>query len=94
MSWFLLINVGNLFLVLALLVSYFLKKNWQKLLTLLFFSLLLKFKPGIDPENLVFLLSGLSGIFLGKRLPFKTKMNLIVSIVFSLLFLNIVLKLI
>jgi hypothetical protein len=94
MSWFLLINVGNLFLVLALLASYFLKKNWQKLLTLLFFSLLLKFKPGIDPENLVFFLSGLSGIFLGKRLPFKTKMNLIVSIVFSLLFLNIVLKLI
>jgi hypothetical protein len=63
-------------------------KPWMKVGIIIAVSLTVKFRPGIDVDNIMFMISAIAGSILGEALPFRKGMNIFLSIVISLIIFN------
>ncbi len=73
------LSLGDLVLIATIIIAGFMKEPWQKALTVVFFALMVKFRPGIDVENLLFLGSGFMAIGLPAVLPFEKNAGKVIS---------------
>jgi hypothetical protein len=72
----------------TLVATSFFKSLWIKASIILIVTLLLKFSPGLDIDNIVFLVSALIGVTLAQSMPFKKEFNIFISIIISLSIFN------
>ena len=84
-------SLGDLAFILAIVIAGFLKEPWQKSIVVVVFALMVKFRPGIDLQNLLFLGSGFVAIGLPSILPFekgagKVIAGIIAFIIWKILF--------
>jgi len=84
----LLFNLGNIVLIIALISISATKKTFLKGVIILFATLLIKFRPVIDAENIVFLISLIFGTILQEKLPFTKNVNILLSVIVALSILN------
>jgi len=88
MSLSLLFNLGNIILLVALISISATKNIFIKGAIILVATLLIKFRPVIDAENIVFLISLIFGTILQEKLPFTKNVNILLSVVVALAILN------
>lgn len=95
MSPWSLISWGSIWLVILITSVSFIKNPAGKIGVILIFSLLLKFRPGFDAENIAFAASSMIGAISFEKLPFDKRVNLvssnIIGLILLLLFINFVL---
>ena len=84
----LLFNVGNIVLFIALIGASATKNVFIKGVIIFVATLLIKFRPIIDIENIVFLFSLISGVILQEKLPFTKNVNILLSLVVAFAVLN------
>ena len=89
MSLSLLFNLGNIILLVALISMSATKNFFIKGIIILVATLLIKFRPVIDAENIVFLISLIFGAILQEKLPFTKNVNILLSVVVALTILNV-----
>jgi len=83
-----LFNIGNIVLFIALISVSVTKNIFIKGIIILVATLLIKFRPIIDIENIAFLLSLVFGMILQEELPFTRNINILLSLVIALVVLN------
>jgi len=83
-----LISVGNIIFLITLLAVFYTKNVFIKSIIILTSALLIKFRPGINSENIAFLLTLIAGAILAEKLPFNKNANMILSGVISFIVLN------
>jgi len=88
MSLSLLFNLGNIILLVALISMSATKNFFIKGIIILVATLLIKFRPVIDAENIVFLISLIFGAILQEKLPFTKNINILLSVIVALAILN------
>ncbi len=88
MSLSLLFNLGNIIFFIALISISVTKNFFIKGIIILVATLLIKFRPMIDVENIAFLLSLVFGMILQEKLPFTKNINILLSLVVALVVLN------
>lgn len=95
MSPWSLISWGAIWLVILITSVSFIKNPAGKIGVILIFSLLLKFRPGFDAENIAFVASSIIGAISFEKLPFDKRVNLvssnIIGLILLLFFINFVL---
>lgn len=89
MSLWSLINFGNAAFIVVVFLVLSLKKPIWKIGVILAAALLLKFRPGIDLDNLIFIFSVLGVLFLSKVLPFRPQANALIAVIAGLIVFNI-----
>lgn len=87
MSPWSLISWGSAWLIIAVTASAFIKRPIGKIGVILLISLLLKFRPGFDPENAAFAVSSLFAAFAFEKLPFDKRVNLFAANIIGLILL-------
>lgn len=75
---------GAVWLLIAVTLSAFIHSPALRVAAILAISLVLKFRPGFDPENAVFAVSALIGAVSIQRLPFDRRLSLLLGNVISL----------
>jgi len=88
MSLSLLFNLGNIIFLIALISISATKNIFIKGIIILVATLLIKFRPMIDIENIVFLFSLILGTTLQEKLPFTRNINILLSLVIALIVFN------
>jgi len=83
-----LFNTGNIVLFIALIGVSVTKNVFVKGLIILVATLLIKFRPMLDIENIVFLFSLILGTVLQEKLPFTKNVNILLSLVVAFTILN------
>ncbi len=83
-----LISVGNIIFAITLLAVFYTKNIYIKSTIILVSSLLIKFRPGVDPENISFLLTLIMGAILMEKLPFNKNVNMILAFIIAFVTLN------
>ncbi|MDD4931052.1 MAG: hypothetical protein PHG66_02755 [Candidatus Colwellbacteria bacterium] len=89
MSLWSLINFGNVAFLAVALICIFIKEPIFRIGALLIAALLIKFRPGIDIENLLFISSVLVVMVLEKVLPFRPRVNVWIGVVIGFVIFNI-----
>lgn len=89
MSLWSLISFGSIaYLAVALMVLVIKEPIW-KAVVILVAALLLKFRPGIDIENLVFIGSVVLTLVLAETLPFRERVNRTVAVIVGFAIFNL-----
>jgi len=66
-----------------------LKKPIHRIGVILAAALLLKFRPGIDLDNLIFIFSVFGVLLLSRILPFRPQVNALIAVIAGLVVFNI-----
>src|SRR3989338_1004781 len=86
--------VGSLkpdFTLVVLLLLSFVYKDWLRRATLIFLAaLILKFGPGVEVQNVLFIIGTLLGIFVIDKVPSTKLINLILAVIVGTLTVNII----
>lgn len=88
MSLLSLISIGNLSLGVTVFILSRIKNLWLKVGFVFVAALLLKFRSGIDPQNIAFIVSALIGGITAEILPFRKGVNVLLSLIISLVVFN------
>lgn len=89
MSLLSLINIGNFILIIAIIAMAFFTNIFAKLFIILISAFIVRFNPGFDITNILFILTLILGNIMQNKLPFTKNINIIISIFFSLTIFNI-----
>ncbi len=84
----LLFNLGSIIFLIALISVSATKNFFIKGIIILVATLLTKFRPMIDVENIAFLFSLVFGTILQEKLPFTRNINILLSIIIALIVFN------
>lgn len=90
MSWWFLINAGNLMMIAVLTAGFFLKTIWLKFLLVILAASFLRFEPTIGKEEVLFIIIGFFGMILHSYLPFRPYANFLISLITALLLFNLI----
>jgi hypothetical protein len=89
MSLWSLINPGSaVFLIAAIAILSF-KNPVIKVGIIVLTALMLKFRPGFDAENIIFIASLFAALILKGILPFRQKANAVIAVIGSFILFNI-----
>jgi hypothetical protein len=88
MSLLSLVSAGNLAFISALIAVFLIRNVFGKVAIIAIVSALIKFRSGLDIENLVFLVALTFGAILEEKLPFKKPINAFIAIFISFVALN------
>jgi len=88
MSLSLLISVGNIVFALTLFAVFYTKNIWLKCAFVFIGTLVIKFRPGLDVENIAFLIALIAGTVLEDRLPFNKNVNMMLSFIITFVAFN------
>jgi len=88
MSLSLIFNLGNIVFLVTLIGVSAIKNIFIKGIIIIIATLLIKFRPMIDIENIVFLFSLVLGTILQEKLPFTRNINILLSTIIAFFVLN------
>ncbi|MDD5099003.1 MAG: hypothetical protein PHP35_01560 [Candidatus Colwellbacteria bacterium] len=89
MFWFSLISFGNVIFIIASILLSLSKNPYLSSATVVCAALIVKSRPGLDIDNLIFIAALSIGAVIGKLLPFRPRVNAAAGILISFTLLNL-----
>lgn len=89
MSLWSLVNFGNVLFLIAAIAALSLRSPALKVGVIILSALVIKFRPGFDTENILFMASLFFALILNSVLPFRPRMNAVVAVIGGVALLNI-----